>query len=180
MTTYAALLRAINVAGNKMLMPQLRELLESLGYTNVQTYIQSGNAVFTTSAGARAAELAIEKAIATEFKQVITVVLRAAKDMDAIVTRNPFLTRKKVDVKDLHATLLATKPARAKVSALELPGTADELIVDGQTVYVHTPGGYGRTKLNNTFVERRLGVRATTRNWNTMVKMRELTAAKSR
>lgn len=76
--------------------------------------------------------------------------------------------------------MLATKPAAAKVSGLELPDTADELIVAGQTVYVHTPGGYGRTKLNNTFVERRLGVRATTRNWNTMVKMRDLTATKPR
>lgn len=180
MTTYAVLLRAINVAGKKMLMPQLRDVLEALGYSNVQTYIQSGNAVVSTTAGVRAAEQAIEQAIVKEFKQDLTVVVRSAKEMTAIVTKNPFLDQKQIDVKNLHATLLATKPAAAKVSGLELPDTADELIVVGQTVYVHTPGGYGRTKLNNTFVERRLGVRATTRNWNTMVKMRDLTATKPR
>ena len=125
-------------------------------------------------------EQAIEDAIARDFGQNITVVLRSAKELAGTVAANPFLARKNVDRKHLHATLLASAPSKARVRELTLLVTADELVVAGRTVYVHTPGGYGRTKLNNTFVERQLGVRATTRNWNTMEKMLELASMRPR
>lgn len=176
MPTYAAILRAINVSGrNKITMPALRDAFVALGYDDVVTYIQSGNVVFRTRSPRAGLGAAIEGCIAREFGQSVTAVLRSAKELADIVANNPFVGRRGIDRAHLHVTFLASSPARAAVSALSVPSGADELIVAGKNVYVYAPGGYGRTKLNNTFVERRLGV-ATTRNWNTVTKLSELTA----
>ena len=178
MPTYAAMLRAINVTGrNKITMAALRDAFVELGYEGVATYIQSGNVVFETSARRAGLAPTIEDRIAREFGQSITVVLRTAKELESIVAHNPFLRRRNVDRAQLHVTFLASTPSRSAIAALTLPPGPDELIVEGKDVYVSTPGGYGRTKLNNTFVERGLGV-ATTRNWNTVTKLCELTAAR--
>ena len=176
MPTYAAILRAINVSGrNKITMPALRDVFVALGYEDVVTYIQSGNVVFRTRSPRAGLGTAIEASIAREFGQSVTAVMRSAKELAHVVATNPFLRRRGIDRSHLHVTFLANTPARAAVSALSVPSGSDELIVAGKDVYVYTPGGYGRTKLNNAFVERRLGV-ATTRNWNTVTKLCELTA----
>ena len=176
MSTYAAILRAINVSGrNKITMPALRDAFVALGYEDVVTYIQSGNVVFRTRAPRAKLGATIEDCIAREFGQSVKAVLRSAKELADIVAKNPFLTRRGVDRAHLHVTFLASTPARAAVSSLSVPSGSDELIIAGKDVYVYAPGGYGKTKVNNTFVERRLGV-ATTRNWNTVTKLFELTA----
>lgn len=165
------MLRGINVGGRtKVAMADLRAVLESLGFDGVATYIQSGNVVFGSTKAVKPA--AIEERIAAELGVEPTVLVRTADELAAVVAGNPFLVGK-VDLATLHVTFLAEKPT----ATVEVPaGQPDELAVVGREVYLRCPNGYGRTKLNNTFLEKRLGVPATTRNWKTVTTLAEMAA----
>jgi uncharacterized protein (DUF1697 family) len=198
MSTYVALLRAVNVGGTKLPMADLRALLEGLGLTDVRTYLQSGNAVFgagddagTATDLANAIAIRIERDVGP---RVGVLVLRAAA-LDAVVAANPFLAAAggsgEPDEQFLHATFLfgsggdadfgeASESAYSKVyestfGELELPADEGEEAafvgvppLDEPVIYLRLPLGYGRTKLNNAWFERKLGTAATTRNWRTV------------
>ncbi|HVF20836.1 MAG TPA: DUF1697 domain-containing protein [Mycobacteriales bacterium] len=165
MKRYVALLRGINVGGHaKVAMADLRTVFESLGFDDVATYIQSGNVVFGSAAPVDVR--AVEQRIADDLGVTPDVLLRTAEEIDAVVRGNPF-----ADTDGLHVTFLADTPT----GTVEAPaGQPDELAVVGREAYVRCPDGYGRTKLNNTFLEKRLGVPATTRNWKTVVTLAEM------
>jgi uncharacterized protein (DUF1697 family) len=170
--TYVALLRGINVTGrNKIAMSDLRTCFEELGHADVRTYIQSGNVVFTAKAGAPARlGPAIEKGITAGFGHDVAVILRTRAELAAVLKRNPFGA-------DAYVTFLDAAPARALVAAIDPAAYApDEFAVRGREVFVRCPNGYGRTKINNTFFERKLATRATTRNWKTVTTLYEWTA----
>jgi uncharacterized protein (DUF1697 family) len=177
MTTYVALLRGINVSGkNKVAMAELRALVESLGYQHVRTYIQSGNVVFdsSTRSAAKVADT-IAGVITRELGLDVTVIVRTAAEIEAVLAANPLL-KTGADPKTLHVTFLATAPAAATVRSLaDVDRSPDQFSIVGRAVYVHCPDGYGNTKLNNTFFEKRLGVAATTRNWRTVQTLAVLT-----
>jgi uncharacterized protein (DUF1697 family) len=181
MATYVALLRGINLGGrNRVSMPELRELFVALGSEDVETYVQSGNVVFVSSARS-AAKLttAIEERIAGDLGLEVTVILRTRSQLAKLLAGNPFAKREKDPVK-LHVTFLAARPAAARVRELDAKyGEPDGFRVVGHDVYLHTPGGYGRSKLSNAYFERRLGVPATTRNWKTVTALAELAAVRS-
>jgi len=162
-----ALLRGVNVGGRKVPMAALREAFEGLGHTNVRTYIQSGNVVFDTKGAAPAVRTALERAIDKTFGLDVTVLLRAPPELAQVAKQNPFGA-------DAYVTFLDGPPDRKRVAALDpSPFAPDEFRVVGQEVYVRCPNGYGRTKINNTFFEKKLATRATTRNWNTVVTLLE-------
>jgi len=177
MTTFVALLRSINVGGrNRVLMGDLASLVESLGFDDVETYVQSGNVVFTGSGAPRSAARAIEGAIADQLGLEVPVMVRSRKQLSRLLEVNPFL-RSGADPKFLHVTLLAGPPAPDRrqlvarseaASGVDHPFGDDRFELVGSDVFVHCPGGYGTTKLNNAFFERRTGVVATTRNWRTV------------
>jgi uncharacterized protein (DUF1697 family) len=177
--TFVALLRGINVSGqNKVSMADLRTLFLNLGAEDVRTYVQSGNVVFT-SAAASSAELtrAIEMRIRRDLGLSVTVLLRTKAHLAKIVAGNPFVTSGKEPTK-LHVTFLADAPDRARLRELEAKHfEPDEFHVVRREIYLHCPNGYGRTKLNNAFFEKQLGVAATTRNWKTVTKLAELASA---
>ena len=179
MTTYVALLRAVNLGRrNKVSMADLRAVFATLGAENVTTYLQSGNVVFRSS-GATVVELtsAIEQAIRRDLGLDVTVLLRTNAELEKVQARNPFV-HGGADPTQLHVTFLAGKPDSAGVRRLDRDGVApDEFHVAGREVYVHCPNGYGRTKLTNAYFEKRLGVAATTRNWKTVTKLAELASA---
>jgi len=179
MTTYAALLRGINLGSHaKIRMPDLKRLFLDLGHADVQTYLQSGNVVFT-STGKDASRLAgeIERRITRDLGLAVPVLLRTGPELADVVAKNPFL-REQADPATLHVTFLADEPDGERLASLDPAAYApDAFAVAGREVYLHCPHGYGRTKLNNTFFERRLGVVTTTRNWKTVTKLRELTGA---
>ena len=158
-----------------MAMSDLRETFGSLGYDDIVTYIQSGNVLFST--GARSEDAiaeAIEHRIAHDFGDSPAVILRSVHELRRIGTASPF-AKKGADPARHHVTFLAEAPSRATLKALQLPPSGkDELVVDGREVYVSTPNGYAGTKYTGTFIERRLGVVSTTRNWNTVSKLCEL------
>ena len=172
MPTYAALLRGINVGGhNKVPMGDLRALVESLGHTDVTTYIQSGNVVFTSKKNVTPA--ALERVIKNEFGFDITVVLRTRAELQRVVKDNPFA---RADLKTVHVGFMASKPSPAAVRDLDTDQFApDEFAIKGTNLYLHLPNGMGRTKLP-PYLDRKLKVPTTVRNWNTVLKLLELTA----
>ena len=171
MATFVALLRGINVAGKgKLRMAALRETCEARGLTNVSTYLQSGNIVFDcqlTSATKVAAML--EELLDAQFGLNARAIIRTPAELQRIIKNNPFASYARTDPTKVHATFLATRPTAKLVRQLEgIDTRGDALVVSHQEVLLHCPNGYGRTKLNNAFLERQLQVVATTRNWKTV------------
>lgn len=159
-----------------MPMADLREMVGALGFGEVATYVQSGNVVFTGTGSPQAVARDIESRITTDFGLSVPVEVRSKPQLRRTVDNNPY-AELEVDPKTIHTTFLSGAPDRKKVGALEeLAGSfgSDQFTVVGTDVFLHCPGGYGETKLNNTFLERRLGVTATTRNWRTVLTLAEM------
>ncbi len=173
-TTWIALLRGINVGKNKRIaMADLRVMLESLGYTDVRTLLQSGNALF--DGGPRKAgtlEQEISAGIRAAFGMDVATVVRTAPDFVAAVDANPFVARG-VDPAELHATFLAADPAASKIAAVDRDACApDEFAVGARVIYMRLRNGVMGSRLPDW--DKMLGVRATTRNWNTTIRLREM------
>jgi uncharacterized protein (DUF1697 family) len=158
-------------------MAELRRAFDDLGLTEVQTYIQSGNVVFRSPRGAAKVATEIESQLRRDFGAEIRVLVRTRDQLQDIVRRNP-LVKGSRDESKLHVTFLAEAPASAR--GVSLDGASfvpDEFRLLGREVYLHCPNGYGKTKLNNAFFERALGVAATTRNWKTVTTLADMSAA---
>jgi uncharacterized protein (DUF1697 family) len=169
-TRYAALLRGINVGtAKRVAMADLRALLTSLGYDDVTTLLNSGNAVFSSSARPPALERAIEKAIESELGVSSKVLVRSGADLAKVVKGNPF---PKVDPKKLAVTFLSAKPAATKLKAVG-DIAPDEFRPGDRVVYLHQPNGFSGSKLPD--FGKLLGLTATARNWATTTKLRDLT-----
>jgi uncharacterized protein (DUF1697 family) len=176
MGTFVAMLRGVNVgARNKIKMADLEALFVGLGHTAVVTYIQSGNVVFKTrSKSAAAVSRGIEERITRDLGLDVRVLVRTHDELAKVARVNPFL-KSGADVARLHVTFLAAEPDPALVRAVAaFNAGVDEFRVVGREVYLHCPNGYGNTKINNGFFEKRLQAIATTRNWNTVTKLVEL------
>jgi uncharacterized protein (DUF1697 family) len=171
MPRFVALLRSVNVAGRSLGMARLRDVLRDAGFSDVTTYIQSGNVVFTSaSRSGRATATIAEAAIKDAFSVDVPVLVRTRSELQRVVDRQPFAKRH--DPKSLHVTFLSGPAAAARVRSIDAARSLpDEFKVAGSEIYVACPNGYGRTKLNNTFFERALQTVATTRNWNTVQKL---------
>jgi uncharacterized protein (DUF1697 family) len=178
-TTYAALLRGINVGGSRKLpMAQLRTLLTGLGHTGVATYLQSGNAVFTADHGdedSLAAELA--EAIEQHFGFRVDVLVRDHAYLTAVREACPF-PADELEGRQLHVTYFS-KPVDAERFAEIDPAAylPEEFRLGDRALYLYAPEGLGRSKLAEHLSRPRLNkdLIATTRNWNTVVKLEELT-----
>lgn len=187
MARYVALLRSVNVAGRRIAMADLRGWFEDMGYADVVTYIQTGNVLFSTRATRSHGSsrrpwteprlaTAIEDRLAEQLGEAPAVIVRSTEELARIGTASPY-ARTGANPSRHHVTFLASAPSAAALSAFDLPPSGrDELVVDGKEVYVSTPDGYAETKYNGAFLERRLGVVSTTRNWNTVTKLCELAA----
>lgn len=170
MATFVAMLRGINVSGQKSIrMPDLKALFESLGFSQVETYVQSGNVVFHAAEGHSASLAAtIAAQIESSYGFEVAVFIRDAADLLRIVAGNPFVQRN-ADPTKLHITFLDHAPAEADLSQMKPPNDeTDEFLTGPQEIFLFCPNGYGRTKLSNSFFERKLKMSATTRNWKTV------------
>ena len=178
--TYISILRGINVSGQKKIkMADLKLLYESLGFENVVTYIQSGNVLFDTKSKSKTdLKSTIEAAIEKQFKFHVPVTLRTKTDFEKIIKNLPF---KSIDVeKDgtiVLVTFLSEKPSKIKLSDIQqYVKPPEKLVVNDKEVYLYCPNGYGKSKLSNNFIENKLSVEATTRNWKSIHKIAELSA----
>lgn len=178
MNKYISILRGINVSGQKKIkMADLKSLYESLGFSEVATYIQSGNVIFFSKIEDPAkVELKIEEAIEKEYGFQVPVLVRTSKELLGILGGMPFQGVDVVtDGAKVLITFLSGTPKKTLVTDIKsYVVEPEELVVSGDSVYLHCPNGYGRTKLSNTFIESKLKVSATTRNLKTLAKLCEL------
>ena len=173
MTTYIALLRAVNLGPhNKIGMSDLRELLTGLGMQGVQTLLQSGNAVFQSDARTTPLERLIEGAAARQLHVETDVMIRSHTEWKGIIASNPFRKEAKQDPSHLLVLPLKGSPVRGAAGALQAAIIGHEVVrVDGRCAYIVYPDGIGRSKLTSALIEKKLGIRGTARNWNTVLKL---------
>ena len=175
---YISILRGINVSGQKKInMADLKFLLESLGFENVVTYIQSGNVIFDSSIKNKdELKTIIEKAISTKYKFNVPVIIRTKTDFKNIIKKLPFISiNVEKDGTVVLVTFLATKPLKANITAIQdYVKIPEKLVITDTHAYLHCPNGYGKSKLSNNFLEKKLDVEATTRNWKSIHKLAEL------
>lgn len=172
---FAVLLRGINLgARNRVAMPIFQRIVAECGGTDVRTHLQSGNAVFRATGGAAAIERRIAARITDTLGLDIAVLIRSADELRAVRDKNPF-AREGVDTKRLHVTFCDSAPEPTRLEGLSMPASGkDRFAIVGREIHLDCPDGYGRTKLQNALWERKLGVVATTRNWNTVTALCEL------
>ena len=173
---HAALLRGINVGGNnKLAMPALVSVFTEAGCTDVSTYIQSGNVVFsagTKLARSIAAEAA--RAITRRFGLTVPVVVRSAAELAATIAGNPL---RSADPAALHVMFLADRPSAAAIASLDPRRSAtDDFVVVGKQVYLRCPNGIGNSKLTNSYFDTKLATVSTCRNWRTVERLVALSA----
>ena len=177
MATWVVLLRGVNVGGaNRLAMANLRDLITSLGHTEVSTYIQSGNIVLTTARTDRAG-LAAElcDGIEATFGLVVSAVLRTPDELRATLAANPFTMEP--NAARVLVTFLSDVPSPDAVARLEPDRFVPERFeLAGAELFAHYPNGAGRSKMTLDYFEKRLGVRGTARNLNTVAKLIELSA----
>ncbi|WP_318206272.1 DUF1697 domain-containing protein [Streptomyces sp. SJL17-1] len=178
--TYALLLRGINVSGHrKVPMPELRSVLEGLGHRDVRTYLQSGNAVFTTDSAATQDALTaeIEDAIESRFGFRVDCLVRDADYLAAVAEACPFPAAE-LEGKQLHAFYLSGPTDPERFAAIDQEAYAPEAFALGDRVlYLYVPEGLGRSRLGDVLTRPSTvkGLVVTARNWNTVVKLVEMT-----
>ncbi|WP_432221362.1 DUF1697 domain-containing protein [Flavobacterium sp. TMP13] len=171
MTTHLALLRGINVSGHNMIkMDALKTTLENIGFQNVQTYIQSGN-VFFDSEAENAASLGfkIKQEIFKTFGHEVPVLIISKADLESCLKNNQYLKEKEVDVKKLYVAFISLTLKTENINDLKISQfKPDEAYIDGNKIFIKYAVGAGKTRLDQKYIEKKLNLTATIRNWNTV------------
>lgn len=176
MSTFIGLLRGINVGGhNKVPMAELRPLCAEIGWKDVQTYIQSGNLVFTAGGAPAALEAEIERAIERHFGLTVSVIVRAAKDWPPYIKGNPFPEASEKEPNAVMLGLSKSPPKAGAEAGLRERATHGERIVQvGEALWIHFSDGVAGSKLSPGLLDRLVGSPVTTRNWRTVLKLGEM------
>ena len=169
------MIRGINIGAKKVKMKKLKELYVSLDFKDVKTYIQSGNVVFKSQyLDLSYLRELIENKIGKVFGFDVKVLIRTNNDLKKVIEENPF---KKEDFKHLYITFLSDVPSKNLIKNLNrnleinMKNKSDKFYISKKKIYLFLPEGYGRTKLNNNFFEKKLGIFATTRNLRSVNKL---------
>ena len=181
METYIALLRGINVSGQKKVpMADLRNMLDTLNFRNTKTYIQTGNIVFDSRENdTYVLEEKIKGGIRSTFGFDVPVLVKSKNEFERILQRNPYTDPEAIDKKQVYFVLLKKAPEEKFIEEFSEDSYENEVFfIAGACVYLFCKAGYGKAKLDNNRIERKLKVEATTRNFRTMTKLLEM--AKSR
>ncbi|MFG3258204.1 DUF1697 domain-containing protein [Streptomyces sp. NPDC048172] len=175
MNSYAALLRGINVGGHKKVpMAELRELIAGLGWTDVRTYLQSGNAVFTTEDPDPGPTL--ERAIAAHFGFEVRCLTRTHEELREVAAACP-LPAAELDPAKLVVLFLEHEPPQDRFAGFDAGAyEPDEFHLVGRAVYCYFPHGMGRSKLPDALGRVRPALVTTGRNWRTVQRLIELTS----
>jgi uncharacterized protein (DUF1697 family) len=173
----ALLLRGINVGGNnKVPMSDLKVMLADLGYEDIKTILNSGNAVVDTSDSPAEAESAVSQAIASRLGLKIDVMARTHKELAAVVKADP-LGSLATNPSHYAVAFLRSEPPKNALEAVDPETYAPECWkLIGRELFIWYANGQAKTKLVGGFWEKQLKMAATARNWNTVVKLRDLTA----
>lgn len=178
MDIFISMLRGINVSGQKkIIMADLKQLFEDMGFNKVQTYIQSGNVIYLTQEkNTILVSQRIYEAIKLKYGFEVPVITLTNKELKDAALNNPYSAT--VEIEKLAIAFLANVPGLDRTQAIDkekyLP---DTFFIEGRNLYLHIESGFGRTKLSNNFFESKLKVVATTRNMKTVNKLIELSNA---
>jgi len=178
-----AILRGINVSGHKKIkMVDLKQLFINLGFTDVVTYIQSGNVIFDTevSDDTKLTQM-IKGAIKEHYDFEVPVIIRCHAEIKSIIKNCPFgeVDLLKNGAKVLLSMLAQTPDAENIQCLMSYVKAPEQLVIKDKNVYLFCPNGYGNSKLSNVFIENKLKMQATTRNWKTVHKLFELSVPSS-
>ena len=177
MTTHLALLRGINVSGHNMIkMEALKTALEAIGFQKVQTYIQSGNVfVDTEEENAAAVGFKIKQEIFKAFGHEVPIVVIGKSDLEASLKNNPFLKEAAFDIKKLYVAFVSTSLRSDSINDLRISQfKPDEASIDESRIYIKYAVGAGKTRFDHKYIEKKLNVTATIRNWNTVTQLLKL------
>jgi uncharacterized protein (DUF1697 family) len=178
METCIALLRGINVSGHRPLkMDALRNMMENLGFDRVRTYVQSGNVVFRSSEtdlGFAGEKISAE--IESSYGYDVPVIVLSQEKLREVILGNPFRDDVSKDPAYFHVSFLSSPVTDPDIAAIEVKVQEGEaFVISEDHIYLYCPHGYGRTKLNNSFLEQTLKTGTTTRNWKTCNNLLEMT-----
>ncbi len=175
MQTYVSMVRGINVGGKKVKMNDLKELYKSLDFHDVKSYIQSGNIIFRTKNTKPSVLIdIIENKIDKVLDLDVKVLIRTKKELKNIINGNPFRNE---DINYLYVIFLSDIPSKKLIKDLNInfdfnkKNESDKFCISEKEIYLYLPNGYGRTRFNNNFFEKKLGISATTRNFRTVNKL---------
>ncbi|HEX8623139.1 MAG TPA: DUF1697 domain-containing protein [Allosphingosinicella sp.] len=178
MARLIALLRAVNVGGRKLPMAELRALCGELGWEDVETYIQSGNLVFRAGGRPDAIEARLEEAIEARFGLDVPVIVRTASQWAALAAANPFEDAARDEPNRLQL-LVSKRPLEADAAEklTERAQAGERVEAAGGALWLHYPQGVASSKLTPALIDKACGSPATGRNWNTVLKLREMAEA---
>lgn len=176
MKKFIALLRGINVSGQKKIkMSELQLLFEEMGFRDVETYIQSGNVIFSSKENSREKlESKISSGIKGKIGFDVQVIVRKPEEIEHILKNNPFLKKKK-DADKLYVTFLSKIQSDENIEKMyAIDYSPEEYFIEGKHIYLFVPNGYGKAKLSTNLFENKLKIFGTTRNWKTVTAISEL------
>jgi uncharacterized protein (DUF1697 family) len=162
---------------NSIKMTDLAVLFKDLGYNNAETFIQSGNVIFSSSneLPVHDISLRIEKAIAQKFSYNIPVMIRTVEEMRSLIPANPFLAEENFDPSRMAVIFLYQNPSEAQIQkVINIDYPPDKFKIIGSDIFIYCPNGFGRTKLYTNFFEKKMGVTGTGRNWKTITTLLNL------
>lgn len=178
MHTYISFLRGVNMAGhNKIKMTDLADLYKELGFNDAETFIQSGNVIFTCSSGMSVSDISlkIKTAIHQKYKYDVPVMIRTYEEMKKLAPINPFLLEENFDPSKMAVIFLHEHPSEAQIhKVINIDYPPDKFKVIGSDIFIYCPNGFGRTKLYTNFFENKMKIMGTGRNWKTINNILEI------
>lgn len=174
MTTHLALLRGINVSGHNMMkMEALKTMLENIGFTNVRTYLQSGNVfIDTQEESATKVGFMIKQEIFKIFGHEVPTIVITKEDLELCFKNSPYLKEKDIDTKKLYVAFVSTELKKENINDLKISQfKPDEASIDGNRIFIKYAVGAGKTRLEGKYIEKKLNVIVTMRNWNTVTNL---------
>ena len=174
MTTCISILRGINISGHRMIkMDALKALYTELGFSHIETYIQSGNVVFRhKSNDLKELEKIIENSIRQKFGFEVPVIIKEMEELRQVIASNPFLEDETKEISKIYVTFLSSVPDMERFNKIGAgQNFEEEYKLFGDAIYIYCPNGYGNTKLSTNFLESKLKLPATSRNWKTPLEL---------
>jgi uncharacterized protein (DUF1697 family) len=173
MTTHLALLRGINVSGHNMMkMEALKTMLENIGFQNVRTYLQSGNVFVDSEEDAAKVGFMIKQEIFKVFGHEVPTIVITKEDLELCFKNNPFLKEKDADTKKLYVAFVSIALKKESINDLKISQfKPDEASIDGKRIFIKYAVGAGKTRFDQKYIEKKLNVISTIRNWNTVTNL---------
>ncbi|RED27051.1 uncharacterized protein (DUF1697 family) [Flavobacterium cutihirudinis] len=173
MKTHLALLRGINVSGHNMMkMEALKTMLENIGFQNIRTYLQSGNVFVDSEEDASKVGFMIKQEIFKVFGHEVPVIVITKEDLELCFKNSPYLKGKDLDTKKLYVAFVSTVLKKENINDLKISQfKPDEASIDGNRIFIKYAIGAGKTRLEGKYIEKKLNVIVTIRNWNTVTNL---------